>query len=140
VAPSPGFPNFDNVQRFFMSFSSTDHLGEAASLLSAEVVYTVPGQSPMAGVFHGRADVREHLTKVLGLANGTLDVLKWVDWMVGESHVAALQFAQVQGRGMIYRGHHLYLVQTDSDGLLSDIKMFFEEQEEADRFLSLLVY
>jgi 3-deoxy-D-manno-octulosonate 8-phosphate phosphatase KdsC-like HAD superfamily phosphatase len=41
---------------------------------------------------------------------------------------------------MIYRGHHLYLVQTDSDGLLSDIKMFFEEQEEADRFLSLLVY
>ena len=41
---------------------------------------------------------------------------------------------------MIYRGHHLYLVQTDTDGLLSDIKVFFEEQEEAERFFSLLDY
>ena len=140
MAASPGSPNFENVERFFMAFSSRNRLEEAVALLSPDVSYTVPGASRMGGVFRGPVDVRDHLARLLELSSGTFEVLKWVDWMVGQTHVAALQFAQAQGRGMIYRGHHLYLVQTDTDGLLSDIKMFFEEQEEAERFFSLLDY
>jgi hypothetical protein len=45
-----------------------------------------------------------------------------------------LQYAQAQTHGRIYRGHHLYLLEFDSDDLLSVITVFFENQGAADRF------
>ena len=56
--------------------------------------------------------------------------------MVGETHISALQYAQAQSRGVIYRGHHLYLLESDHDDLLSSIKIFFDDQPAADRFFS----
>ena len=117
---------------------TSDGLDDAVSFLSPQVIYTVPGRSPLAGVFHGPDAVRVHLAKLLRITSGTFEVLKWVDWMVGLSHVSALQYAQAQGGGIIYRGHHLYLVETDHNDLLTDIRVFFEEQLEADRFLTHL--
>jgi hypothetical protein len=61
-------------------------------------------------------------------------VLKWVDWMLGENHVAALQYAQLQTNERIYRGHQLFLVESDQNDALSDIKVFFEDEGAANRF------
>jgi hypothetical protein len=124
-----------NARRFLLSFS-TPQFADAVGLLSPDVTYTVPGRNPLSGVFHGPTEVKRHLDELLEFSNGTYDVLKWVDWMVGESHVAALQYAQVQRRDSVYRGHHLYLVQSDQNDRLSEIRLFFEDQEAADRFLS----
>ena len=55
--------------------------------------------------------------------------------MIGESDITVLQYAQAQTNGRIYRGHHLYLLEFDPDDLLSVIKVFFEDQAAADRFL-----
>jgi hypothetical protein len=126
-------PRLTNTRRFLMDIS-TNRSAEAFGLLSPNVTYTVAGRSPMPGVFHGPPEVQDHIIKLLRVTAGTFQVLKWIDWLVGLTHVSALQFAQAQGRGMIYRGHHLFLVETDHNDLLVDIRLFFEDQFEADRF------
>lgn len=124
-----------NARRFFLSYSLSD-LDEALPLLSPDVVYTVPGDNKLSGVFQGRDEVRRHIAALIDYSQGTFEVLKWLDWMVGETHITALQYAQAQNAHRIYRGHHLYLLETDSDDLVSDIKIFFENQASADQFFT----
>jgi hypothetical protein len=78
--------------------------------------------------------VRRHISTLVDYSKGTFEVLKWVDWMVGETQIAALHCAQAQQARRIYRGHPLYLLKSDSDDLLSNIRVFFEDQAAADRF------
>ena len=87
-------------------------------------------------MFHGPDEVRRHIATLVDFSKGSFEVLKWMDWMVGETHITALQYAQAQNVGTIYRGHHLYLLESDSDDRLSDIKIFFEDQAAADRFFT----
>lgn len=124
-----------NAREFFLSFS-LPHLDDVARLLSPKVVFTVPGQNMLSGVFHGPDEVKDHLAALVEFSKGTFEVLRWLDWMVGETHITALQFAQAQHEAKVYRGHHLYLLESDSGDLLSDIKIFFEDQAAADRFFS----
>jgi ketosteroid isomerase-like protein len=126
-----------NVRRFLMGIT-TDNSLAVLPLLSPDVVYSVPGQGPLAGVFRGPAEVYEHVGKLFSATSSTLQTLKWVDWLVGLSHVAALQFAQAQGGGVIYRNHHMYVVETGEDDLLSNIRVFFEDQTAADTFFASL--
>jgi hypothetical protein len=125
----------NNARQFFLSYSLT-HLDDATRLLSPNVVHTVPGRNKLSGVFHGPDQVRRHVATLVEYSKGTFEVLKWMDWMVGETHMTALQYAQAQHETRIYRGHHLYLLESDSDDLLSDIKVFFEDQAAADRFFT----
>ncbi len=117
---------------------TTDNSRDVLSLLSPDVVFTVPGQGPLAGAFRGPVEVYEHIGKLFSATSGTLETLKWVDWLVGLSHVAALQFAQAQGGGMIYRNHHMYVIETDESDLLTNLRVFFEDQTEADTFFASL--
>ncbi len=132
-APEP--QRLINAKRFFLSYSK-EHIDDAVQLLSPNVVYTVPGHHKLSGVFHGPDEVRRHVAALTDYSRGTFEVLKWMDWMVGETHITALQYAQAQNARRIYRGHHLYLLESDSDGLVSDIKVFFEDQAAADRFFT----
>ncbi len=117
---------------------TTDNSRAELSLLSPDVVYTVPGRGPLAGVFRGPVEVYEHIDRLFSATSGTLETLKWVDWLVGLSHVAALQFAQAQDGGMIYRNHHMFVIETGEGDLLSRIRLFFEDQTEADTFFANL--
>jgi ketosteroid isomerase-like protein len=44
-----------NARRFLMGIT-TDNSSDVLSLLSPDVVYTVPGQAPLAGVFRDRSE------------------------------------------------------------------------------------
>jgi hypothetical protein len=137
--PEPAEPaRLVNSRRFLMGIT-TDNSRDVLSLLSSEVVYTVPGEGPLSGVFRGPVEVYEHITKLFSLTSGRVETLKWVDWLVGLSHVAALQFAQAQGRGVVYRNHHMYVIQTDQRELITDIRLFFEDQSAADAFFANLL-
>ena len=124
-----------NAKRFLLSYSK-EHVDDAVQLLSPHVVYSVPGHSQISGVFHGPEEVRRHIVKLIDFSRGTFEVVKWMDWMIGESHIAVLQYAQAQTRGRIYRGHHIYVLEFDPDDLLSVINVFFENQEDADQFFA----
>jgi ketosteroid isomerase-like protein len=132
---SPEPARLVNVRKFFLSLSN-DELDEVDRLLSPGITYTAPGNHPLAGVFHGPEEVKRHLERLLDFSARTYDVLKWVDWMVGESHIAVLQSLQLQRDSAIYRGQTLFLVQSDRDGLLSDIRVYFEDQQDADAFFA----
>jgi ketosteroid isomerase-like protein len=118
---------------------TTDNSRDVGSLLSPDVVLTVQGQGPLAGVFRGPEQVYEHIDKLFNATSGTFEVLKWVDWLLGLSHIAALQFAQAQGRGMIYRNHHMFLIETGDTDLLTQIQVFFENQIDANTFFANLL-
>jgi ketosteroid isomerase-like protein len=135
MAPAQESQGLTNARRFLLSTPQTDP-GDIALLLSPDVVYTVPGSHRLAGVFRGPDEVMDHIARLIDYSNGTFEVLRWVDWMVGDTHITALQYAQAQNAGRIYRGHHLYLLETDTDDRLSDIKVFFEDQRAAERFLT----
>jgi hypothetical protein len=90
----------------------------------------------MSGTFHGREEVTRHIAALLELSGGTGEALKWIDWMVGETHIAVLQYGQAQRDVSIYRGHHLYLLKFDDRDLVLDIRIFFEDQEAAERFFN----
>ncbi len=134
--PNPPEPaRLVNVRKFFQSLSD-ETLDDVDHLLAPGVTYTVPGRSSLSGVFRGPAEVKRHLAQLLALSAKTYDVLKWIDWMVGESHIAVLQSIQLQRESAIYRAHTLYLVQSDPDDLLSDIRVYFEDQQDADAFFA----
>jgi ketosteroid isomerase-like protein len=136
--PEPAEPaRLVNARRFLMGIIAGD-TRDVLSLLSPDVVYTVPGRSSMAGVFRGPEEVAEHTGRLFSATSGTLETLKWVDWLVGLTHVAALQFAQAQGGGVIYRNHHMFVIEAGQDGLLTSIQVFFADQAEADAFFANL--
>ncbi len=122
-----------NARRFFLSYSR-EHVDDAVELLSPHIVYSVSGHSRLSGVFRGPDEVRQHIVNLIDFSRGTFEVLKWMDWMIGETHITVLQYAQAQTDGRIYRGHHMYLLEFDTDDLLSAITVFFEDQAAADRF------
>jgi len=136
MVPSPEPQRLLNARQFFRSFSLTPPPDDVARLLSPNVVFTVPGRHKLSGVFHGLDEVRSHIAMLVDYSKGTFEVLKWMDWMMGETHMTALQYAQAQSTGRIYRGHHLYLLESDPDDRLSVIKVFFEDQAAADRFFT----
>src|SRR5271167_1762700 len=109
-----------NVRRFFQSIWASP-VNIPIELLSPDVRYSVPGHGAMSGVFHGPSEVRDHLSKLYEFSHGTFDVLKWVDWLEGDTHVVALQYGQAQHQKTIYRGHQVFLVECDENDLLSDI-------------------
>lgn len=134
MPPDP--PRLAKARQFLMSVS-TGRAAPAAHLLAPDVTYTVAGRNRFAGRFEGPEEVEQHLRRFLTYTSGTFDVLKWVDWMVGDTHVAALQYAQVQGHGAIFRGHQLFVIGFDDVDTVTDIQVYFDDQEGADYFLSL---
>jgi hypothetical protein len=54
--------------------------------------------------------------------------------MLGENHISVLLTLQIQRDGAIFRGRLIYLVQTDRNDAISEITVYFEDQEEAHRF------
>jgi len=135
VVSTPEPQRLINARRFFLGYSR-EHVDDAVELLSPHIVYSVPGRSRLSGVFHGPDEVRRHIVKLIDFSRGTFEVLKWMDWMIGETHITVLQHAQAQTDGRIYRGHHMYLLEFDPDDLLSTITVFFEDQAAADRFFA----
>jgi ketosteroid isomerase-like protein len=124
-----------NARRFLMGIT-TNNSDDVLSLLTPDVVYTVPGHSHLAGTYHGAVEVHEHIRRLFRITSGAVETLKWVDWLVGETHVAALQIAQAQGAGVIYRNRNMFVIEVDHHDLLKEIRLVFEDQDGADAFFS----
>jgi len=121
------------AQQFVMHIGHRDS-ERAMELLSPNVVYRVQGQHALAGVFSGREEVTRHLAKLQELTRGTLDSLKWEDWLLGADHVAALTDIRVQSGGRLYTGRHVYLVSFDPDDRIAEVVVFFEDERAVERF------
>ena len=117
---------------------TTNNSADVLSLLSPDVEYIVAGRNHLAGTYHGPVEVHEHVLELFRITSGAVEILKWVDWLVGLTHVAALLSAQAQGGAMIFRNHLLFIIETDQHDLLTRIRLVFEDQDEADAFFNML--
>jgi ketosteroid isomerase-like protein len=123
------------AREFFMS-CSMDELDKAVQVLSPDATLVVPGHSNMAGTFHGPHQIAGHVKRLFELTHGTYEVLKWDDWLLGDSHLAALLNSQAQAHGAVYRIGQVFLVRFDPHDLLDEIRIFYEDQDRADRLFS----
>ena len=72
-------------------------------LLSDNVTYKVHGHRELARGITGRDAVAKHLVELVERSGGGYESLKWVDWMVGNDHVAAIAQILVQATGSASR-------------------------------------
>lgn len=126
------------AQDFFQKSFRGD-ISSAAELLEEDVTYDVPGSHQVSGHFEGREQVARHLTELLHLTKGTVNVLQWEDWLAGVSHVAALTRMHVQRQGASHTFRCVYLVAMSEAGKIRHIELFFSDPAAAERFFSAAV-
>ncbi|MCU1488719.1 MAG: hypothetical protein JWM85_124 [Acidimicrobiaceae bacterium] len=108
----------------------------ATALLSPVVEYRLQGRYPLAGDFCGPAQATGHLAKLFSEIDGTLDLLKWEDWMLGGQHVAALLVIGMQRHGRRLDAEVLILLGFTVDDQISAVDVFFKDEQQAERFFA----
>jgi ketosteroid isomerase-like protein len=103
-------------------------------MLAPDVTYRVIGQHSLAGTFAGPDEVMRHLTEVRERTSGTLDAVKWDDWLVGENHVGALLEVHIRANARKFSGRVIYLLRFDVDDLITDILVVFGDEDAAARY------
>jgi ketosteroid isomerase-like protein len=122
------------AQQFLVVVGHRD-IDQGIEFLAPHATYRVPGTHALAGTFSGRDEIMRHLITLFERTGGTLDVFKWEDWMVGESHVAALAKVHINTKGQMYSARHLFLVRFDIHDKIEEVTVFFEDQRAAERFI-----
>lgn len=121
------------AQRFLLAVG-TPAFADAVGELSPDVTCRVLGSNAFSGTYTGREAVAAHLDRIVRFTRGTLDPVKWLDWLVGVDHVAALVEVHAQGQGARFHGRHLLLVRFDQLDRVDEVTVFFENLAAAERF------
>jgi hypothetical protein len=90
--------NTEVAREAFAAFAARD-LERLGQLLDEDITWHTPGNSLLAGDYHGRAAVTSYLNRALELTSDTQRV-EPVDLLVGSGHVAALVDISGERRGL----------------------------------------
>ena len=124
------------VQTFFQRYFD-GQVGEAVTLLDPAAEYRVPGIGTPGGTFVGRAAVAGHLDRFLELTERRVDVLKWEDWLTGESSVAGVVRLELQRAGRLAHTRLVFLVEVSADARrIVRVEVFASDPEAIDRFFA----
>jgi ketosteroid isomerase-like protein len=118
----------------FLSDIERREVEKAVELLSPGVSYHVLGSHALSGTFSGREEVGKHLIDLDKQTLGTVDAVKWDDWLVGEDHVAALADITMTAGGRRFTGRLLFLAKFDVADLMVGVTVLFQDEDSALRF------
>ncbi len=135
MAPAPPKP-LERTQWFFLALADRD-IERASAELGPTATYHVPGTSPLAGIFKGREEMVRRFQQLFELTSGS-EALKWVDWMLGTNLASVLVQIKLQAGLSSFEGSLLFAVGFDPSGLISEVRLFLEDQARFDRFLAQL--
>jgi ketosteroid isomerase-like protein len=121
------------AQGFAMRMGKRD-LDQLKQYLSPKVVYRVPGKHALAGAFNGVDEVLAHLGKLADRSGGTFNAYKFEDWLVSERSIAAVVDIHIQQPGAILTERVLFLFGFDGSDLISEIGVFFQNEDAIERF------
>jgi len=126
-------PHADLVRKAYESVGRGD-IESAKELLAEDVVFHVPGNSPISGEFTGRDNVFGFLAKNQELSGGTMTI-ELHDVVATDDHVVALQInrAERKGEKLEARVVGVYHVR---DGKAAEAWFFTDSQDQNDRFWS----
>lgn len=125
-------PNEDLVRKAYGAFTSGD-TEVLRRVFADDIVFRIPGKSPMAGEYRGRDAVFGYLGKVMERSAGTFQ-LEVHDILANEEHAVGLMIhrATHAGRQSTFRSVHVWHV---GGGQLTEL-WEYPEQPAFDEFWS----
>jgi ketosteroid isomerase-like protein len=128
----PSAADVDVVRRLYQAFADRD-LAAAEACFAPDVLWHLPGTSPIAGDHRGWAQIRDNFMAKLGPLSGDTFRAELVDVAVGERFVIALQHATASHRGKWLDITACQLM-TVRDGLIHEVRGHYSDQEALDGF------
>ena len=105
-----------------------------ATLLADDVVYHVPGRSPIAGTYEGRDEVMG-LFRTFGQLLGGPPGLTSHDVVASEAHVVELATHSAARGGRPYEWHAVRIYHIGGGDLITEIWLMIEDQYAFDSYL-----
>jgi ketosteroid isomerase-like protein len=128
----PSTADSDVVRRLYRAFADRD-LAAAESCFAPDVLWHLPGTSPIAGDHRGWAQIRDNFMSKLGpLSAGTFSA-ELLEVAVGERFVIAVQHATASHRGKSLDITACQLM-TVREGLIDEVRGHYSDQEALDDF------
>ena len=126
-------PNEDLMKKGYEAFGSGD-LDAVRELFADDIVWHVPGRSPLSGDYKGKEEVLGFLAKTMEMTGGTfkLDVH---DVMANAEHGVVLTTATAEREGKRLTNRAVQVVHI-RDGKLTESWFHPEDQYAADEFWS----
>ena len=128
-----GDPNaVDVVRRLYSAIADRD-LDAAATCFADDVVWRLPGDSPIAGTHRGWAAIRDNFLAKLGPLSGGTFRAQLLDVCRGETYVVAVQHATAQhdGRNLDITACQLMRVE---HGRIVEVRGHYSDQAALDAF------
>jgi uncharacterized protein len=122
----------DVVRRLYQAIADRDFTA-AESCFAEDVVWHLPGDSPIAGEHHGWQEIRDNFMAKLGPLSGGTFRADLVDVAIGEQFVVAVQHATASYRGKVLDIGACQLM-TVRDGLIHEVRGHYSDQEALDAF------
>ena len=124
--------DIDVVRRLYQAVNNRD-LVAAEDCFAPDVVWHLPGDSPIAGHHHGWAEIRDQFMAKLGPLSGDTFRAELVDVAAGQHFVIAVQHATAShgGRSLDVTACQLITVR---DGLIHEVRGHYSDQAALDAF------
>jgi ketosteroid isomerase-like protein len=128
--PTPA--DADVVRRLYQAIADRDFV-TAEGCFAEDVVWHLPGDSPIAGDHHGWSQIRDDfMAKLEPLSGGTFRA-ELLDVALGEQFVVAVQHASASQRGKDLDITACQLM-TVRDGLIHEVRGHYSDQAALDAF------
>jgi ketosteroid isomerase-like protein len=122
----------DVVRRLYAAFADRD-LDTAVGCFAEDAVWTLPGNSPVAGIHRGPDAIRDNLLGKLGPMSGGTFRSELLDVCEGDRYVVAVQHAtgQHDGRSLDITACQLMRVE---GGRIVEVRGHYSDQVALDAF------
>ncbi len=128
--PSP--TDADVVRRLYQALADRD-LAAVESCFARDVVWHLPGTSPIAGDHHGWSQIWDDFMAKLGPLSGETFRADLVDVAIGGRFVIAVQHATASYRGKTLDITACQLI-TVREGLIQEVRGHYSDQDALDAF------
>jgi uncharacterized protein len=128
----PTLADGDVVRRLYQAIADRDFVA-AESCFAEDVVWHLPGNSPIAGDHHGWPQIRDNFMAKLGPLSGGTFRADLLDVAIGERIIVAVQHATAsyEGKALDITACQLIGVR---DGLIHEVRGHYSDQEALDVF------
>lgn len=122
------------ARRFLTSLEGRAPDPSIGEVLAPDVKFHILGTHRFAGTFVGHEAVVQHVKEFQEWSAGRYQTVKWEDWLIGETHVAALVQAQVGRSGAVFRGRLFFVLEFDPANRIAGMAVFPQDVAAMDRF------
>ncbi len=122
----------DVVRRFYQAVADGD-FDAAERCFAPDVLWHLPGTSPIAGDHHGWAEIRDDFLSKLGPLSGGTFRVELLDVAIGDTYVVAVQRATASRGERTLDITACQLIRV-SNGVIDSVRGHYSDQSALDEF------